>query len=98
MLLSEIEPFETAIILGFVRRWPFVTSAAALLPAHETLFENLRLATMAQIYPEDRGTTRSAPAAPWRVPSSGSAGVGGGDAERQPGAFAARSRLLEPVS
>ena len=29
--LSEVEPFKTAIILGFVRSWPFVTFAAALL-------------------------------------------------------------------
>ena len=32
--LSEVEPFKTAIILGFVRSWPFVTFAAALLMAN----------------------------------------------------------------
>ena len=32
--LSEVEPFKTAIILGFVRSWPFVTFAAALLVAN----------------------------------------------------------------
>ena len=32
--LSEVEPFKTAIVLGFVRSWPFVTFAAALLVAN----------------------------------------------------------------
>lgn len=32
--LSEVEPFKTAIILSFVRSWPFVTFAAALLVAN----------------------------------------------------------------
>lgn len=29
--LSEVEPFKTAIVMGFVRSWPFVSFAAALL-------------------------------------------------------------------
>jgi NosR/NirI family transcriptional regulator, nitrous oxide reductase regulator len=31
--LSEVEPFKTAIVLGFVRSWPFVAFAVALLVA-----------------------------------------------------------------
>jgi NosR/NirI family nitrous oxide reductase transcriptional regulator len=32
-ILAEVEPFKTAIILDFVRAWPFVAYAAALLIA-----------------------------------------------------------------
>lgn len=35
--LAEIEPFKTAIILDFVRAWPFVLYAAALLAANLTV-------------------------------------------------------------
>ena len=32
-MLAEVEPFKTAIILKFVRDWPFVIYALALLAA-----------------------------------------------------------------
>ena len=35
--LAEVEPFKTAIILDFVRAWPFVLYAAALLAANLTV-------------------------------------------------------------